>query len=170
MDKILKVDFWKTLKFTTKSDGMEFVKNQPELACKLDDLEVKLDNVHDKIKEEFLLLWNKPSIKQAKAIFIEKKKQERKTKKSKKDKDVAKTEAKVEIILEDHLEYLPSGWDSDPDVKAIYTNLALSKTICKIKTTTLELLKAKIEAKWAAEKDLDSFVSRLEEFSKNCGQ
>jgi beta-galactosidase GanA len=164
MDKILKVDFWKALKFTTKSDGMEFVKSQPELACKLENLEVKLDTVHDDIKSEFLTVWNQPSIKQAKMDFIEKAKRERKTKKAAKDKEQAKIDAKVEIILEDYLEFIPTGWESDPVTREIYTNLALSKTIQKVKQSTLVLLKTKIENKWNAEKDLQKLVDGLQKF------
>lgn len=164
MDKILKVDFWKALKFTTKTDGMEFVKSQPELASKLENLEVKLDTVHDDIKSEFLDVWNQPSIKQAKIDFIEKAKRSRKTKKAIKDKEQAKIDAKVEIILEDYLEFIPSGWESDPTTREIYTNLALTKTIHKIKQSTLVLLKTKIQAKWDAEKDLQKLVAGLEKF------
>jgi hypothetical protein len=166
MDKILKVDFWKKLKFATKTDGISFMNTQPELLNLYQDLDLKLENCHDTFRLEFFNSFNLPHIFCAKKQFILDSKNTRKTDKIKKDKESAKIEAKVEIVLEEFIEkgLLPSGWENDPSVFSIYTNLVLTKNIFKIKTTTLELLKITIENKWKAEHDLNLLVSKLDNF------
>ena len=156
MDKILKVDFWKKLKFTTKTDCISFMNTQPELLNLYQDLDLKLKNCLDTFRLEFFNSFNMPHISYAKKQFILD---------SKKDKESAKIEAKVEIVLEEFIEkgLLPSGWENDPLVYSIYTNLVLTRKIFKIKRTILELLKITIENKWKAENDLNLLVSKLDQ-------
>jgi hypothetical protein len=166
MDKILKVDFWKKLKFTTKTDGMSFINTQPELLNLFQDLDLKLENCHDNFRVEFFNSFNLPHILYAKNQFIIHSKNTRKTDKIKKYKESAKIEAKVEIVLEEFIEkgLLPSGWENDQSVCSIYTNLVFTRKIFKIKTSTLELLKITIENKWKADNDLNLLVSKLDNF------
>jgi hypothetical protein len=163
MDKILKVDFWKKLKFTSKTDGISFLHTQPELLNLYQDLDLKLAKCHDNFRLEFFNSFNLPHISLSKNQFIINSKNIRKIDKIKKDKESAKIEAKVEILLEEfiHKDLLPRGWEHDPSILSIYTNLVLTRKIFHIKTSTLELLKITIEHKWKADNDLNLLLSKL---------
>jgi hypothetical protein len=92
MEKILKVEFFKSLSFTTKKDGMEFISKIPQLKQEFDNNNNKLEQFHFQLIDDYNSQFDK--FENEKKAFQMYAKNERKIltqeKKSKIDEDLEK--------------------------------------------------------------------------------
>ena len=102
MDKILKVEFFKSLSFITKKDGISFISTIPELKAEFDNNDQKLQQFHFQLIDDFSCQFDK--FENEKKIFQMHAKVERKNttqeKKLKTDEDLVenfKSSLKIDI-------------------------------------------------------------------------
>lgn len=99
MEKLLKVDFFKTKKFQTKRDGLEFINNTPELLAKINELTERLNEANEIFINEYDDYFKQ--FDKERILFQNKKKQEKKellNKQKEKDEKLKKEEIIKEYL------------------------------------------------------------------------
>jgi hypothetical protein len=161
MEKLLTIDFWKKLKFASKTDGLAFLHSSDSLLNLFSQSDLKLDSLHQQLKSELFHAFQSPDLLLAKNSFIASAKIHKKITAHQTLKDSAKHDAKIELILEPFSSFLPSAWNSHPLFYQLYSQLALSSRIHSLKHSTLLFLKQAIEHKIQTDNNLDLLFSKL---------